>query len=52
MDYPKARKMTQINWEEQTLPFKCYDCGHEFTTKSEAYEQNCPGNHGNKKLGN
>jgi hypothetical protein len=21
--------MTQINWEEQTLPFRCYDCGHQ-----------------------
>jgi hypothetical protein len=37
--------------DEQTLPFKCYDCGHEFTTKDAAYEHSeiCLGNHRNKK---
>jgi DNA-directed RNA polymerase subunit N (RpoN/RPB10) len=48
--------MTEINWDEQTLPFRCYDCGHQSTTKSEAYEHNevCPSNNKNKnkKLGN
>jgi hypothetical protein len=46
--------MTEINWAEQTLPFRCYDCGYRSTTKGEAYEHNeiCPGSPRNKKLGN
>jgi hypothetical protein len=47
--------MTQINWEEQTLPFKCYDCGYQSPTKDAAYEhiKICPGsgNHRNKEKG-
>jgi hypothetical protein len=44
--------MTQINWEEQTLPFKCYDCGYQSPTKDVAYEhsETCPGNQRNKKI--
>jgi hypothetical protein len=43
--------MTQINWDEQTLPFKCYDYGYQSPTKDVAYEHSeiCPGNHKNKK---
>ena len=48
----KAGKMTQINWDEQTLPFRCYDCGHQSPTKDIAYEhsETCPGNQRNKRI--